>query len=68
MGWPEYKNDLINQDVDVDYILDKYFHTGPSHVFHGAAPGEEAKPKETVAGALLVNANGLGSAPSRASR
>ena len=53
MGLPEYKNDLTNTDVDVNHILDKYFHTGPSAVFSGAPPGEEAKLKETVAGALF---------------
>jgi hypothetical protein len=29
MGWPEYKNDLINQDVDINSLSSKLgFETG----------------------------------------
>lgn len=52
MGYPDYKRDLLDADADVNYILDRYFHSGESHVFVGAAPDEEAKLKTTVARAL----------------
>lgn len=53
MGFPDFKKDLENSEVDVNHILDKYFHTGPSAVFAGAPPGEEAKLKATVASTLF---------------
>lgn len=52
MGYPDYKRDLLDLDVEVNFILDRYFHSGQSYVFIGAYPDEEAKLKETVAGSL----------------
>lgn len=54
MGFPDYKKDLANDEVDINYILDRYFHSGESHAFVGAPPGEEAKLKNEVARALYA--------------
>jgi len=49
MGFPDYKSDLLDEDFDANYILDKYYHSGTSAVFHGAAPDVEPKLKGRVA-------------------
>ena len=41
MGFPDYREDLVDADVDVNHILDRYFHSGLSAVFAGAGPEEE---------------------------
>lgn len=53
MAFPDYKKDLLDDTVDVNYILDRYFHSGQSVVFHGAPPDEEAELKYQVATALF---------------
>ena len=53
MGFPDYEKDLRNPEVDLELILDKYFHCGESAVFHGAPPDEEPRLKEMVAAAIL---------------
>jgi hypothetical protein len=53
MGFPDYKRDLGDIDVDINYILDRYFHSGESAVFAGAPPDEQAKLKNDVARALF---------------
>jgi hypothetical protein len=52
MAYPDYKRDLINQDFDVNFILDKYFHSGQSAVFAGANPSVEAELTGNIARAL----------------
>ena len=49
MGFPDYKRDLLAEDFDANYVLDRYFHTGQSDVFSGAPPDEEANFKYDVA-------------------
>lgn len=49
MGFPDYKSDLLDEDFDANYILDKYYHSGTSAVFHGAAPDVEPKLKGRIA-------------------
>lgn len=41
MAYPDYKKDLLADDFDANYVLDRYFHSGQSHVFTGANPSEE---------------------------
>lgn len=53
MAFPDYKRDLLAEDFDANYILDRYFHTGQSAVFAGAAPDEEANFKYSVARELF---------------
>src|ERR1700674_2019739 len=52
MAFADYKRDLADRDTDVNRILDRYFHSGVSHVFVGASPEEEPKLKERVARSL----------------
>jgi hypothetical protein len=52
MGFPEYKRDLLAENFDVNYVLDRYFHSGESMVFAGAAPEEEALLKNNIARVL----------------
>jgi hypothetical protein len=33
MAFPDYERDLLDNDVDPYYILDRYFHSGQSAVF-----------------------------------
>ncbi len=49
MGFPDYKRDLLSEDFDANYVLDRYFHSGQSAVFNGAPPDEEANFKYSVA-------------------
>lgn len=42
MAYPDYKQDLLSEDFDVNYVLDRYFHSGQSQVFAGAPPDAEA--------------------------
>jgi len=53
MGFPDYKKDLLDDTIDVNYLLDRYFHSGESVVFHGAPPDEEAELKNLVATSLF---------------
>jgi hypothetical protein len=53
VGFTDYEKDLKNPEVDLELILDKYFHCGESAVFHGAPPDEEPRLKEMVAAAIL---------------
>lgn len=53
MGYPDYKLDLLSSEFDVNYVLDRYFHSGSSAVFAGAAPDEEVKLKGEVARGLF---------------
>lgn len=41
MAYADFKRDLLDDAFDPDYILDRYFHSGQSHVFAGANPSEE---------------------------
>jgi len=52
MAFPDYKRDLLAEDFDVNYVLDRYFHSGESSVFGGADPAEEALLKNEIARAL----------------
>lgn len=52
MGYPDYKQDLLSDDFDVNYVLDRYFHSGESAVFSGAPPDEAAKLKNDIARTL----------------
>ncbi len=52
-SFADYERDLKDPTIDINYILDKYFHTGQSNVFFGATPGDEAKLKEQVAAELF---------------
>ena len=52
MGFPDYRRDLLSDDFDANYILDRYFHSGESVVFAGANPAEEAKLKNDVSSRL----------------
>jgi hypothetical protein len=49
MAFPDYKRDLLAEDFDANYVLDRYFHTGQSAVFIGSQPDEEANFKYGVA-------------------
>ena len=49
MAYPDYKKDLLDSDVDVNFILDRYFHSGQPAVFIGAPPDEEANLKRAIA-------------------
>jgi hypothetical protein len=49
MAFPDYKRDLLAEDFDANYMLDRYFHTGQSAVFIGASPDAEASFKYSVA-------------------
>jgi len=49
MGFVDYRRDLLDENVDPNYVLDKYYHSGGSLVFQGAPPGEEAELKTSVA-------------------
>ncbi len=53
MGFPDFERDLRDATVDVNFILDRYFHSGQSAVFVGAPPEEEAELKEQVATELF---------------
>jgi len=52
VAFPDYERDLRDATVDVNFILDRYFHSGQSAVFIGAPPQEEAELKEQVASEL----------------
>lgn len=52
MAYPDYKKDLLSEDFDVTYVLDRYFHSGESVVFGGAAPDAEAELKGEIARSL----------------
>ena len=41
MAYPDYKRDLLSDQFNADFILDRYFHSGQSLVFNGANPEEE---------------------------
>lgn len=53
MAYPEYKRDLLSDEFDANYVLDKYYHSGQSAVFFGSAPDEEPKLLQTVATAIF---------------
>jgi hypothetical protein len=53
MAYPDYKRDLLSEDFDVNYMLDRYFHAGQSNVFVGASPGEEVAFTGDVARSLF---------------
>jgi len=53
MGYPDYKRDLLSDDFDVNYMLDRYFHSGQSVVFIGSAPEEEVEFTGEVARSLF---------------
>jgi hypothetical protein len=53
MAFADYKKDLIAEDFDVNYMLDRYFHSGQSAVFHNAPPDEEVKLTATVARSIF---------------
>jgi len=53
MAFADYRRDLLDSDVDVNHILDRYFHSGQSAVFAGAAPEEEPRLIREVARAFF---------------
>ena len=53
MSYADYKRDLSDPDIDPNYILDRYFHSGIPAVFSGANPDEEARLKNDVARGLF---------------
>lgn len=53
MAFPDYRRDLLAEDFDANYVLDRYFHCGESAVFAGAKPDEEANFKHDVAAAFF---------------
>lgn len=53
MSFADYKRDLLDDTSDVNYMLDRYFHSGESVVFHGAPPDEQAELKSAVATELF---------------
>ncbi len=54
MAYPDYKRDLTNSSFDVNYMLDRYFHSGQSSVFSGASPDVEVAFTNEVAKALFL--------------
>jgi len=54
MAYADYKRDLLAEDFDANYVLDRYFHTGQSAVFIGAQPHEEPNFKCEVARASFT--------------
>lgn len=57
MAFADYRKDLLDVSLDVNYVLDKYFHSGESQAFHGAGPDAEARLKNELARAIY---NALG--------
>lgn len=53
MAYPDYERDLLSDEFDVNYVLDRYFHSGQSSVFMGANPGVEVQFTGSVARALF---------------
>lgn len=54
MSYADYKRDLLADDFDANYVLDRYFHSGQSFVFVGATSAdEESNLKFDVARALF---------------
>lgn len=41
MAFPDYRRDLLSDDFDPNYVLDRYYHSGQSAVFSGAGPDVE---------------------------
>ena len=55
MAYADYKRDLLAEDFDANYVLDRYFHTGQSAVFIGAQPDEEPNFKYKIARAFCTS-------------
>lgn len=53
MAFPDYKRDLLSEDFDINYVLDRYFHSGQSAVFVGAGPDVEVAFTGDVARSLF---------------
>jgi hypothetical protein len=53
MGYPDYKRDLMAPEFNVNRVLNRYFHSGQSVVFYGAAPETEPAFKSELASHLL---------------
>jgi hypothetical protein len=49
MAYPDYRRALEDAAIDINAILDRFFHSGESAVFAGAAPETEAELKNQVA-------------------
>ena len=49
MAFADYRQDLRDETLDVNFLLDKHFHSGQPAVFQGADPGAQAKLKKDVA-------------------
>jgi hypothetical protein len=49
MAFPDYKQDLLTEAFDANYVLDRYFHSGQSAVFAGGNPDAEANFKYAIA-------------------
>jgi hypothetical protein len=41
MSYTDYKRDLLSDDFDANYVLDRYYHSGQSFVFVGATSADE---------------------------
>ena len=54
MGFADYRRDLLTEDFDANYVLDRYFHSGISAVFAGTSPDEEANFKHDLATAFFA--------------
>lgn len=53
MGYPDYKKCLEDTTIDINSILDRFFHSGQSAAFVGASPETEARLKNEVATAIF---------------
>jgi hypothetical protein len=53
MAYPDYRHDLLTDDFDVNYVLDRYFHSGQSAVFAGAPPDAEVGLMSDIARSLF---------------
>ena len=53
MSYTDYKNDLLSDEFDANYVLDRYYHSGQTHAFIGASNAdEESNLKADIASAL----------------
>lgn len=53
MAFADYRRDLLSEDFDVNYVLDRYFHSGQSSVFAGAPPEAEVSMTGDIARSLF---------------
>lgn len=49
VGFTDYDRDICDPELDVEYILDRYYHSGASVAFIGADLDEEADLKRSLA-------------------